>query len=125
MHPMARHLKSVMDLESVASYVASLKPRKPEPTKGFGGDPAKGKADFATCSACHGADAAGKVEMNSPSLRNSNDWYLLSQLKKFDKKVRGYTTADTGGSIMIQQVKVLNSDEQKMRDVIAYIMSLK
>jgi cytochrome c553 len=63
--------------------------------------------------------------MNAPSLRNNNDWYLLSQLKKFDKKIRGYTTKDTGGTIMTGSVLVLQSNEQMMRDVVAYIMTLK
>jgi cytochrome c553 len=63
--------------------------------------------------------------MNAPSLRNNSDWYLLSQLKKFDKKIRGYTTKDTGGTIMTGSVFVLQSNEQMMRDVVAYIMTLK
>jgi len=125
MHPMARHIKSVKDLESVAFYVASLTPETPTATADFGGDANRGKVHYTTCSACHGADGAGNVDLKAPSLRNSNDWYLLSQLKKFDKKIRGYTQKDTWGTTMTVNVKVLNSDEQKMRDVIAYIMSLK
>lgn len=125
MHPMARYVKSVKDLESLAFYVASLTPDDPKSSVSFGGDPVKGKASFATCTACHGADGAGNLQMNAPSLRNNSDWYLLSQLKKFDKKIRGYTTKDTGGTIMTGSVLVLQSNEQMMRDVVAYIMTLK
>ena len=125
MHPMARYVKSVKDLESLAFYVASLTPERPQASHDFGGDPVKGKAHFTTCTACHGDDGAGNLQMNAPSLRNSNDWYLLSQLKKFDKKIRGYTTEDTGGTVMTGSVLVLQSNEQMMRDVVAYIMTLK
>ena len=125
MNPMARHVRTEQDMESVALYVAQLKSVKPTSTPDFGGDSVKGKANFATCSACHGANGNGNLDMNSPALNNSNDWYLLAQLKKFDHKIRGYSTSDTGGSVMINSVKVLNSDEQMMRDVVAYIMTLK
>ena len=45
--------------------------------------------------------------------------------KKFDHKIRGYTTKDTGGTTMTASVKVLQSNEKMMRDVVAYIMTLK
>ena len=125
MNPMARHIRTEQDMESLAIHIAQLKSVKPEPTPNFGGDSIKGKAHFASCGACHGADGGGNTDMNSPSLLIGNDWYLFAQLKKFDHKIRGYSPSDTGGSIMINSVKVLNGDEQMMRDVVAYIMTLK
>ena len=125
MNPMARHVKTEADLKSVAEYVSKLSAPKPSPSEKFGGDPVKGKTSFASCAACHGANAEGKPEMNAPALNNTHDWYLLSQLKKFDKGIRGYTDKDVNGQIMIASVKVLQSNEDNMRDVVAYIMTLK
>ena len=124
MHPMARYIRNTKDMESLAFYVASLTPEKKSMSEGFG-DPVAGKAHFVTCTACHGANGAGNVQLNAPSLRHNSDWYLLDQLKKFDHRIRGYTTKDTGGTTMTASVKVLQSNEKMMRDVVAYIMTLK
>lgn len=125
MNPMARHVKTEADLKSVAEYVSKLSAPKPAPSENFGGDAAKGKASFASCAACHGANGEGNPVLNAPALNNANDWYLLSQLKKFDKGIRGYSDADIYGKTMVASVKVLQSNEATMRDVVAYIMTLK
>jgi len=125
MNPMARHVKTEADLNSLAEYVSKLSAPKPSSSEKFGGDPIKGKASFATCAACHGSNGEGKPAMKAPALNNTHDWYLLSQLKKFDKGIRGYSDADTQGQIMVQSVKILQSNEATMRDVVAYIMTLK
>ena len=45
------------------------------------GDPAKGKALYAVCQACHGADGMGNKELNSPKIAGQEPWYLERQLK--------------------------------------------
>ena len=47
-----------------------------------GGDAAKGKAAYAICLACHGADGMGNKALNSPSIAGLSTWYLERQLKK-------------------------------------------
>ena len=56
-------------------------------------------------------------------MRRLDDWYMLEQLKKFKHRVRGGTGEDFNGASM-QAMTVSLPDEQAMKDVIAYIMSL-
>ncbi|TCS39420.1 cytochrome c oxidase cbb3-type subunit 3 [Paucimonas lemoignei] len=63
MPPMAEALGSDQDVENVAHYVRSL--------SGLTHDPIKstlGKPKFATCAACHGADAKGTQALGAPNL---------------------------------------------------------
>ncbi len=122
MRPMVQTLRHEGDLESVAAYVASLPAPHPEPTV-TGGDPTRGRAVFATCAECHGADGAGNPERDAPRLAGSSDWYLLAQLTKFREGVRGTDERDTTGSTM-RPMAMSIADEQSMRDVVAYIATL-
>jgi len=121
MRPMATWLKTDADIAAVAAYVAALPASRPEPTLA-GGDAARGEALYATCTACHGADAAGNEQLFSPPLRHASDWYLLAQLRKFQSGIRGANPADTTGALM-RPFSLTLADEQAMRDVVAYILS--
>jgi cytochrome c oxidase subunit 2 len=122
MRPMALWLRSDDDVKAVAAYVASLPRTAPAATL-EGGNAAKGDALFVVCKTCHGADAAGNPQMFAPPLRGATDWYLLKQLKKFKGGVRGFNPTDQNGIVMAGMAKTL-PDEQAMKDVIAYIMTL-
>ena len=122
MRPMARWLKTDEDVKAAAAYVASLPVVKPSPTL-TGGDPTKGQALYAVCAACHGPDGAGNQLLNSPALNHASDWYLLTQLKNFKAGIRGTNPEDTIGKTM-QPMSMTLADEQAMKDVIAYIMTL-
>jgi len=87
------------------------------------GDAERGKTLFATCTACHGADGRGNQQLNAPPLHQADGWYLLTQLKNFKHGVRGANPQDTTGGQMRPMAQGL-SDEQAMRDVIAYIDTL-
>ncbi len=87
------------------------------------GDPAAGKALYAPCAACHGADARGNKELNAPDLTLQGDWYIVRQLKNFKEGIRGGPN-DPFGSQMAPMAKVL-PDEKAMKDVAAYIASLR
>ncbi len=70
MPPMGEALGGAADVENVANYVLSL-------SKG-GHDPAKaelGKAKFAVCAACHGADGTGNPALGAPNLTDSTWLY--------------------------------------------------
>ena len=60
--------------------------RGPAPTLS-GGDAARGKARYATCAGCHGAQAQGVQPLGS-ALSRLNDWYLLSSLEKYKAGIR-------------------------------------
>ncbi len=122
MRPMALTLRSDEDVEAVASYVASLAPVKPASTL-TDGDPVKGETYYATCLACHGPNGEGNQQMNAPALNHSSDWYMLTQLHNFRTGVRGANAGDATGAIMRPMAATL-PDEQAIRDVIAYIMTL-
>lgn len=123
MRPMAKTLKGETDRALVAAYVAGLDAASPPATL-QGGDPAKGKALYATCAACHGPDASGNEQLGSPSLLTTDDWYQLGQLKKFKTGVRGAHPDDVFGAQMAPMAATL-ADEQAMTDVVSYIQSLR
>lgn len=123
MYPMALSLRSDEEIADVSAYVASLPAADPEETL-VGGDASRGKTLFAPCTACHGADASGNEQLKSGPLRFSSDWYLLSSLEKFKSGLRGGVPGDQTGALM-RPMAALLADDQAMKDVIAYIMSLK
>jgi len=120
MKPMSRALMSDTDVALVAEYVSTLAPVQPEPT--LDGDAEKGKALYGTCTACHMAEGTGNEALGSPPLLNTHDWYLLTQLKKFKGGVRG--AKDQYGRSMAPMANGLQ-DEQAMKDVVAYIQTLR
>jgi cytochrome c oxidase subunit 2 len=124
MRPMALSLRTEHgdDLKDVAAYVAGLPARKPAPTL-TGGDAARGATHYAVCQACHGAAGEGVQATNGPPLANENDWYLLSSIQRYKAGVRGSNPADANGAVMRGMASILQ-DEQAMKDVVAYIISL-
>jgi cytochrome c553 len=122
MRPMARSLPTDEDVKAVAHYVASLPPQVPPPT--VSGDPTNGATQYVVCMACHGPDGKGNQQMGAPPLVTANDWYLLTQLKNFKQGVRGANPEqDMTGTMMRPMASAL--DEQAMKDVIAYIQTLR
>jgi cytochrome c553 len=122
MRPMARTLPTDDDVKAVARYVGSLPPQAPPPT--LTGNAANGAAQYAVCMACHGPDGKGNQQMGAPPLVTASDWYLLTQLRNFKAGVRTpNAAADVGGAMMMPMAAPL--DEQAMKDVIAYIQTLR
>jgi cytochrome c oxidase subunit 2 len=122
MYPMSLSLRNDEDIEAVAAYVASL-PRANPPAELEGGDATKGAASYATCTACHGPDGAGNKDLNAPALAGGSDWYLYEQLKKFKAGVRGGNPQNQN-AVMMRGMAMSLADDQAMRDVVAYIMTL-
>ncbi len=122
MRPMARMLRSDEELKAVSDFVSKLPATLPKPTL-KGGDASAGKAAYATCTACHGADGKGNQALGAPDIRYTGDWYLLAQLKKFKAGHRGANPKDVKGMTMRPMAMGL-ADEQAMKDVVAYIMTL-
>ena len=123
MRPLSKTIRDDADLKAVAEYVSSMTPQKPPKTV-MDGDPGRGADYFKTCVACHGADGAGMQALNAPSLRYSQDWYLLRQLEKFEKGIRGRAQGDVTGAQMAAMINAV-PDEQAKKDVVAYIQKLK
>ncbi len=123
MRPMALTLIHEADVVAVAKYVASRTPVVTHSTL-EGGDAKTGQAHYAVCATCHGVDGQGSLSQNAPPLTGLNDWYILNQLNKFKVGVRGANPKDTTGATMAPMAMTL-PDEAAMKNVIAYIQTLK
>ncbi len=111
------------DIKAIAAYVAAMPALEPEPVL-TGGDPAKGEATYALCVACHGPEGMGNKDLQSPPIVNTHDWYMLTQLQNYKSGVRGADPGDMAGATMRPMAMTL-ADEQAMKDVIAYILTLR
>jgi cytochrome c553 len=124
MRPMALTLMRDGDVQAVSAHVAAMPTAKPVSSMA-GGDVGNGKAIYtATCIACHGAEGAGNQQMmGAAPLNRTNDWYLYRQIENYRDGIRGYRPGDQGGSLMRPVILQL-ADEQAIKDVVAYIMTL-
>jgi cytochrome c553 len=123
MRPMARTLNTDDDVKNLAAYVAALPVQKVTPT--ITGDVARGKARFGVCMACHGPDASGNPQLKAPSLKTTNDWYQLTQLKNFKAGIRAGNPAMDPTGAQMTGIAMGLEDEQVMRDILAYINTLR
>jgi cytochrome c oxidase subunit 2 len=87
-------------------------------------DAARGKQLFATCAACHGAEALGNPALQAPALAGQDAAYLERQLQNFRAGIRGADPTDATGAQMRAAVSVL-PDDAAAADVAAYLAGLK
>jgi len=83
----------------------------------------RGKGLYATCAACHGADAAGNAALNAPRLNHLREVYVIAQLEKFRNGQRGGEGATTVAKQMAPMAATL-PDAAAVRNIAAYIDSL-
>ena len=76
------------------------------------------------CMECHRYNASGEMAFGSPPLIGRQGWYLADQLKKFKTGKRGTHKSDVNGAKMVQITNFFIEDDQMLRDVVAYIMTL-
>ncbi|MEE9254733.1 MAG: c-type cytochrome, partial [Pseudomonadales bacterium] len=98
MRPMAMTLADDQAVDNVVAYVLSFEPKRSTPT--ISGDVAKGKALYALCAACHGANGEGMQALNGPAIAGQNDWYLVTQLNYYNCGARGSHPIDLFGMQM-------------------------
>jgi cytochrome c oxidase subunit 2 len=87
------------------------------------GNAVTGKASYAACAACHGANGEGNVALNAPRLSGQGAWYLERQLRLFKQGARGTHDKDVFGKMMAPMAATL-ADDTAIADVAAYIASL-
>lgn len=75
------------------------------------------------CMECHRYNASGELAFGSPPLTGRQDWYLAAQIQKFKNGQRGTIKGDVNGAKMVLSSQFIE-DEQSLKDVIAYIMTL-
>ena len=123
MRPMSRMLRTDDDIAAVSAYVSKL-PTGAHTQHVEGGDATAGQAAFALCATCHGQDGMGNETMKGPPIALLEDWYLVSQLGKFKSGIRGTNPADAEGAQMRPMAMTL-ADDQAVKNVVAYIQTLK
>lgn len=84
---------------------------------------ADGKALFATCQACHGADGSGNRDVGAPNIAGMDAWYIERQLNNFDAGRRGTASGDNYGVQMRAIVATLPTAADRSA-VAAYVASL-
>jgi cytochrome c553 len=122
MRPMSRQMMSEGEVVAVSKYASELKPARAAPT--LDGNAEAGKALYAVCTACHGPQGLGNEALKAPPLAGQHDWYLFAALQKFKAGVRGTAPGDQSGGSMRPMAMTL-TDEQAMKNVIAYVGTLK
>jgi cytochrome c oxidase subunit 2 len=121
MAPMAATLADGSAVADVVAYIASLPDARPAGI--IKGNADKGRARWATCAACHGAQGQGIAATNAPRLQGMNDWYMATQLKNFRDGVRGAHPQDIYGGQM-GLVSGMLKDDAAVGDILAYINTL-
>jgi len=89
-------------------------------TEARAGDPEAGKAAYAICAACHGAQGEGNRAMNSPRLAGQEDWYIRRQLEAYRNGWRGTAPGDTYG-MQMRPMALAVADPTAVENLIAYI----
>ncbi|MGH8706715.1 MAG: c-type cytochrome [Burkholderiales bacterium] len=88
-----------------------------------GGSAASGKALYAVCAACHGAQGEGNAALHAPKLAGQSAWYLERQLRSYKQGARGTHEKDVFGKTMAPMAATL-ADDAAIADVVAYIGTL-
>ena len=83
----------------------------------------KGRALYATCVACHGANGEGNLALNAPGIAGQSESYLVRQLWDFKNGNRGATEGDFAGAQMRPMAELL-PDGIAIANVAAYVASL-
>lgn len=122
MRPMAMSLTGGDAIDNVVAYIETLPDVPAQPT--IQGDVAAGQASYGVCASCHGQKGEGLEQMGAPRLAGQSDWYLVRQLKNFQKGERGYDPKDVFGNQMRPMASTLTSDAA-ITNVVAYINTLR
>ncbi len=121
MRALSMTLANDQEIADVSAYVASMSP--PAVADTVSGDAAQGKASYATCVACHGANGEGNQALNSPKLAGQHDWYVVRQLQNYKSGVRGGDPKNVFDTQMRPMAMILTTDDA-VNNVAAYINSL-
>lgn len=121
MAPMALTLIDEAGIDNVVAYIGTLPAANAAAT--IEGNVDNGKALYANCAACHGANGEGNTALNAPRLAGQHDWYLMRQLQYYKSGARGTNPDDEYGVTMVGMAALL-TDDQAIKDVVSYISTL-
>jgi len=112
-------------ISAVAKHVESLALVPPKELTLAGANVQAGQELFyERCMECHRYNASGEQLFGSPPLVGRQGWYLLAQLQKFKGLHRGAAKGDEKGAKMVMMATLFIEDEQAMKNVVGYILTL-
>jgi cytochrome c oxidase subunit II len=83
-------------------------------------DAEAGKAAFAVCAACHGAQGEGNIAMNAPKIAGQEPWYLRRQMQAYQQGIRGTAPGDVHGAQMRPMAMTVMAPNA-LENLIAYV----
>lgn len=86
-------------------------------------DAAAGKAAYALCASCHGANGEGNQAMNAPRLAGQEPWYFKRQLEAYRRGLRGTAPGDTPG-MQMRPMAMTVTDPGALENLAAYVAAL-
>ena len=89
------------------------------PTPGI----ARGEALYGTCVPCHGSDGAGAEALGAPVIAGLPQWYITSQLQKYQTSMRGANPFDTVG-LRMKSMSMSLDLEGDLESVSEYVASM-
>jgi cytochrome c553 len=111
------------EIEDLAAYLSTL---RPPPAKTVdGGNAAHGEQLYMVCMACHGPDARGSADLNTPNLVDQDGEYIVRQLDNFRAGIRGTNPLDVFGQQMRPVAAAMLMSHEDAVDVAAYIGTLR
>ena len=122
MRPMSMILTNEKAIDDISAFVSTLKGLPSDPT--IVGDVSLGKAAYAACASCHGAQGEGNDALNAPTIAGQQDWYIARQLNNFKSGVRGSHEDDIYGQQM-RPMSMTLVDDVAINNIAAYISTLK
>lgn len=109
----------------VARHVSQLPRVPPSPSVSPSPDSKVGRELYEErCMECHRYNGEGELVFGSPPLVGLPDWYLISQLKKFQAGHRGAVPEDEFGKKMLLAATYIENDEV-LHSLVAYLMELQ
>jgi cytochrome c oxidase subunit II len=86
-------------------------------------DAEAGKAAYALCAACHGANGEGNQAMNAPRLAGQEPWYFERQLAAYRSGLRGTAPGDTPG-MQMRPMAMTVTDPGALENLAAYVAAM-
>jgi len=84
----------------------------------------RGVSLFTTCTPCHGDHGQGMLEQRTPAIAGLPEWYLIAELNKFQKDIRGAHPDDNEGHRMRPMARSLYHPGD-IEAVAAYVSKLQ
>lgn len=83
----------------------------------------RGEVLFDNCSACHGVDGLGRVELAAPAIAGLDSWYVENQLTGFQAGHRGAHPEDSGG-LRMRPLSLTMRSEDDIKAISEYVASM-